>query len=109
MTSLTEEVLLEKIAVPSFDREVVLVKSNGQAQPLTHSATLGLLLNRVKRMRVRKSTTIETVCGDTTYRVDKIAELLASASYQQWLARPTVYRMPRHGNARPVHRASDTW
>jgi len=46
-----------------LDEEAVLIKRNGRRRPMTHRAALGLLLNRVKRMRVPPGTTIEIVCG----------------------------------------------
>ena len=72
----------------SFENEAVLLKYTGRTRPTSHNARLGLLLNRVKRMRVPKGARIEIVCGDAVYSEADIARLLNSANYQDWLSRP---------------------
>jgi hypothetical protein len=77
-----------------FAADAVLVKHNGHRPPTTRRAPLGLLLNRVKRMRADKAAKLEIVCGDRVYRHADMLDLLDSNEYKQWLAWPT--RFDRH-------------
>jgi hypothetical protein len=67
----------------------LLVKHNDRRSPTTRRAPLGLLLNRVKRMRPDKVAKIEIVCGGRVYRQDDMLRLLDSDEYKRWLAWPT--------------------
>jgi hypothetical protein len=71
-----------------FAADAVLVKHNGKGPPSTRRAPLGLLLNRVKRMRVDKAAKLEIVCGGKVYRHPDMLDLIASDGYRQWLVWP---------------------
>jgi hypothetical protein len=72
-----------------FATDALLVKHSERRNPTTRRAPLGLLLNRVKRMRPDKVAKIEIVCGGRTYRHADMLRLLASDEYKRWLAWPT--------------------
>ena len=72
-----------------FDTDAVLIKHRDNARPVSRGAPLGLLLNRVKRMHIRKGVRVEVVCGDTIYREREITLLLSSAGYREWLTTPS--------------------
>jgi len=82
------EVTVQDCSFQSFDEEAVLVKCNGRQRPVTRRAALGLLLNRVKRMRISPGMTIKIVCGEAVYCKEDIARLLESHAYQDWLSNP---------------------
>jgi hypothetical protein len=71
-----------------FAAEAVLVKRNGRRPPTTRRAPLGLLLNRVKRMRADKAARIEIVCGGKVYHHADMLRLLDSDEYRRWLVWP---------------------
>jgi hypothetical protein len=71
-----------------FESDAVLVKHNSRGHRRTHRAALGLLLNRVKRMRITPGTRIEIICGGAVYRYPDILKLLESRQYRDWLSGP---------------------
>ena len=72
----------------AFEEEAVLIKRNGRQRPVTRRAALGLLLNRVKRMRISPGMTIQIVCGEAVYCKEDIARLLETDAYKEWLSNP---------------------
>ena len=71
-----------------FATDALLVKRNDRRNPTTRGAPLGLLLNRVKRMRADKAAKLEIVCGGKVYRHPDMLRLLDSDEYRRWLAWP---------------------
>ena len=71
-----------------FATDALLVKRNDRRNPTTRRAPLGLLLNRVKRMRADKAAKLEIVCGGKVYRHPDMLRLLDSDEYRRWLAWP---------------------
>ena len=69
-----------------FATDALLVKRNDRRNP--SRAPLGLLLNRVKRMRADKAAKLEIVCGGKVYRHPDMLRLLDSDEYRRWLAWP---------------------
>jgi hypothetical protein len=81
-------VTVRDCSVHSFDEEAVLIKRNGRHRPVTRRTALGLLVNRVKRMRISSVMTIEIVCGETVYSKEDIARLVETDAYKEWLSNP---------------------
>jgi hypothetical protein len=82
------EVTVRDGSVHCFDEAAVLIRRNGRHRPVTRRATLGLLVNRVKRMRIFSVMTIKIVCGETVYSKDDIARLVETDAYKEWLSNP---------------------
>lgn len=76
------------LEIEFFATDALLVKHNNRPKPTTRRAPLGLLLNRVKRMRADKAARVEIVCGGRVYRHADMLDLLNSEEYRQWLAWP---------------------
>jgi hypothetical protein len=74
-----------------FAADALLVKHNNGSKPTTRRAALGLLLNRVKRMRADKAARVEIVCGGRVYRHPDMLGLLDSDGYKKWLAWPSRF------------------
>jgi hypothetical protein len=70
-----------------LEREAILVTRTNRGRR-TRRAALGLLLNRVKRMRIREKTQVEIICGDKVYSHADIIALLDSRQYDDWLSAP---------------------
>ena len=82
------EATVQECSFQPFDAEAVLIKRNGRQRPVTRRAALGLLLNRVKRMRISPGMTIKIVCGEAVYCKEDIAHLLETDAYKEWLSTP---------------------
>jgi len=83
---------VEDLEVGLFDVEAVLVKYRERHQIVSRRAALGLLLNRVRRMRVPYDVRIEIICGHTVFDQREIVDLLNSAAYGRWLTLPLLAR-----------------
>ena len=82
--------VIRDIGVRSFDDPAALLIYRGSDRISPRHAPLGLLLNRVKRMRIGKGSTFEVVCENTIFSRQDVLDLLKSVEYQSWLSTPTL-------------------
>jgi hypothetical protein len=91
----------------TFEADARLIMTRGNRNPTTHSAALGLLLNRVKRMWLSPNVRIKIKCGNRAYDQADISDLINGRDYQQWLMGPRypTLALTKPSRLSPVKRA----